>query len=451
MFKIKKTKILCSVLALLLIISSIAYAEPVHKDIFGEVSSDNIYRHIEVLASEDDARVTGTEGERNAADYIYEQMENSGLEVEEQEFPILTYIDNGAELVMSSPEDKEFKTQTMQFSPATPEEGITAEVVYCGTGAEDSDFPEDVDGKIALIKRGGITFFEKAQNAAAKGAVGAIIFNREDGLINGTLGEPSDIPAIDLSGEDGNYIVGLLEDGENVTVTMKVDAEIKESTSQNIIGTLKADRGNKSEGTIVMGAHYDCVDTPGANDNASGVATMLEAARILSSQKLAYDIKFIAFGAEEIGLVGSYEYVASLSDEEFQNTVAMINMDMVAVGDRIGVITEFEEDSFVVDLAETYLKEFGYEYDRDYTDASDHAPFEESGIPSVFFDYHDDPYYHTDEDSLDKIQKDSLYDMCTLVTAMTYDMAKTPMPKSENGLKAKVNKYRSVNREIPEE
>ncbi|MGE5630696.1 MAG: M28 family metallopeptidase [Caulobacteraceae bacterium] len=227
------------------------------------------------------------------------------------------------------------------------------------------------------------------------------------------------------------------------------DCEVVYGTSQNVIGTLKADRGNKHNGTIVMGAHIDCVNTPGANDNASGVATMLEAARVLSKEKLAYDIKFAAFGAEEIGLVGSYQYVNSLSEEELSDTVAMINMDMVGVGDTVGVMTVNEDaESFIADLAEAYLDKFGYRHSRSTSSSSDHEAFELSGIPSVFLDVNPDPYYHTDEDSLDKIQLDNLYKVGSLVTAMTYDIAKTPMPQSFNGLKAKVNKYKSINKEL---
>jgi aminopeptidase YwaD len=300
-----------------------------------------------------------------------------------------------------------------------------------------------------LIRRGELYFSEKVQNAVAAGALAAIIYNNDAGPVNGTLGEPQEIPVMEMLQEDGLYIVDLLEGGSTVTLSMTSECSIDYGTSQNVVGTLEADRGNKSHGTIVIGAHMDCVDTPGANDNASGVATMLEAARILAEEELAYNIEFAAFGAEEIGLVGSYQYLDGLSDEEFNDLVAMINMDMVGVGDAVGVMTvEENAESFVADLAEIYLDKFGYSYDRSTSSSSDHEGFELSGIPSVFLDYHEDPYYHTDEDSLDKIDRDNLYKIGCLVTSMTYDMAKTPMPESFKGIKAKVNKYKSINKEF---
>ncbi|MDD4503620.1 MAG: M20/M25/M40 family metallo-hydrolase [Clostridiaceae bacterium] len=448
MRKLKSSKLLAFTLVLVLATSICTYATPVHKEISEEVSGENIYAHIEVMASKDDARLTGTEGEEAAADYIAEQLESYGLDVRRQEFDIVSWSETNASLEMINPEVKVFQVGNLQYSCATPNTGIIADVVNCGLGYPE-DFPTDTAGKIALILRGEFTFAEKVQNAADAGAVAAIIYNHSPGPVNGTLSDPSEIPAMEMLQEDGLYIIALLEAGNTVSLNMVSECSIDYGTSQNVVGTLKADSGNNSSGTIVMGAHMDCVDTPGANDNASGVATILEAARILSDEKLAYDIEFAAFGAEEIGLVGSYQYLYNLSDEEFDDIVAMINLDMVGIGEAVGVMTvEEDAESFVADLAEVYLENFGYPYDRSTSSSSDHEGFELSGIPSVFLDYHEDPYYHTDEDSLDKIDQNNLYKMGCLVTSMTYDMAKTPMPKSFNGLKAKVNKYKSINREL---
>lgn len=441
------------VLAFMLMMSSAVYAAPVHKDIFTEVSSENIYRHIVELTRNDtdNSRVTGFPGELAAANYIAKQFEACGLGVEWSEFPVLAFLSHGADVIVNG---ESLEATTFTFTPSTPEGGLNADIVYCGLGLPEDFTDKDVNGKIALIKRGDITFFEKTQNAAAAGAAGVIIFNRDDAdeMINGTLGEPTDIPAVALSGIDGRSLAAAIEDGDVQEVTMIADTEMEESSSQNVIGTLKAARGNKAAKTIVIGAHYDGVDVPAANDNASGTATMMEIARVLSSQKLAYNIKFMAFGAEEIGLVGSEQYVTSLTDEELNNIVAMINMDMVGIGDTVGVMTlEEEADSFVADLAEVYLNKFGFEYERSTSSSSDHANFEAAGIPSVFLNYGPDPYYHTDDDTLNKIEWDKLYNMATLVTAMTYDMAKTPMPEAYNGLKAKANKYHFINEELPEE
>lgn len=456
---VKGTKMRALVLGLvfILMMSSVALAAPTHKDIFEEVSADNIYNHIVALVKANDshpngidnARVTGFRGEWDAADYVADTLESYGLKVEKTEFPILAFLSHGAEVTVNG---QSLESKTFTYTPATPKEGITGEIVYCDLGSA-ADFEKvNVEGKIALIKRGSYSFYDKTQNAAAAGAVGVIIFNNAKGVINGTLGNPTRIPAVALSDVDGINLVALLENStEPVEVTMIADTEMENSYSQNVIGTLSADRKKDAE-TIVIGAHYDSVDCPGANDNASGTATMLEIARVLSSKKLAYNVKFMAFGAEEVGLIGSAQYVESLNEKELNNIVAMINMDMVGVGNKVGVMTvNKNKKSFVADLSESYLKDFGIPHSRTTSASSDHAPFEAAGIPVVFLNYGPDPYYHTDADSLDKIDKDNLYNMATLVTAMTYDMSKVPMPKSEKGLRAKVNKYKFVNDEIPME
>lgn len=99
----------------------------------------------------------------------------------------------------------------MEFSPATSASGITATAQYAGLG-----FPEDFtganfNGKIAVIQRGSITFGEKVTNAMDAGAVGAIIFNNQDGIFSGTLGSPGSwIPAASISKSDGESLVAQL-------------------------------------------------------------------------------------------------------------------------------------------------------------------------------------------------------------------------------------------------
>src|SRR5699024_9065558 len=124
---------------------------------------------------------------------------------------------------------------------------------------------------------------------------------------------------------------------------------------------------------------------------------------------LHHHVKVIFFGAEEVGLVGSHRYVDSLSEQQRADTAAMINLDMVGVGETIGIMTGSEDaDSFVADQAENYVRSIGEPYERSTSTRSDHVPFEDAGIPVAFLNYHEDPNYHTDEDTLDKIQIDNL-------------------------------------------
>src|SRR5262249_56768081 len=104
-----------------------------------------------------------------------------------------------------------------------------------------------------------------------------------------------------------------------------VDASVAQSTGANVVAVRQG--GPKS---IVIGGHFDSVPAgPGANDNGSGTATTLELARVLAQAPTQFTLRFVAFDAEEIGLLGSSHYVAQLSDAERPSIVAVINLDLV--------------------------------------------------------------------------------------------------------------------------
>ena len=183
------------------------------------------------------------------------------------------------------------------------------------SGCEAGDFAGFIPGNIALIQRGTCYYSDKALNAQTAGAVGVIIFNEGNTtdripLMYGTLGGPGvNIPVQSASFALGEELYNLMLAGD-VQVYMFVDTITEERTSQNVIGTLEGLKPD--QGIVYIGGHYDSVSSaPGANDDASGVAATLEAARVLSTKghRTKATLKFIAFGAEEIGLDGSYWYV----------------------------------------------------------------------------------------------------------------------------------------------
>ena len=100
---------------------------------------------------------------------------------------------------------------------------------------------------------------------------------------------------------------------------------------------------------IIVGAHYDSVSVgKGADDNASSVGVILETAKALEKRNLAYDIKYVFFGAEEVGIRGSNYYANNMSTEEIHNTIGMINLDSLLAGDNIYVYGGAGEDGWIV-------------------------------------------------------------------------------------------------------
>jgi len=114
--------------------------------------------------------------------------------------------------------------------------------------------------------------------------------------------------------------------------------------SQNVVAWRPADvknvkkKGAKATPLVIVGAHYDAVKAgQGADDNASGVGVMLELAERVAACKLDFDVVFVAFGAEEVGLIGSQRYSRSLPKADRDRAIVMINLDSVLVGDKLYV------------------------------------------------------------------------------------------------------------------
>jgi Zn-dependent M28 family amino/carboxypeptidase len=155
-----------------------------------------------------------------------------------------------------------------------------------------------------------------------------------------------------------------------------------------------------SERQIIVGAHYDSVadgGSKGADDNASGVAVMMEAAERVKSLDIPYTIVFIAFGAEEVDILGSDYYVSQMSRKEKDNTVVMVNLDSLAAGNKTYVYGSRGKAGKVRDWALQQAKTLklnlldqpGFNPEDaadDSDDYSDHAPFRKAGIQFVYFE-----------------------------------------------------------------
>lgn len=160
--------------------------------------------------------------------------------------------------------------------------------------------------------------------------------------------------------------------------------------SANVIATLPgADPGY---GTLYLGAHYDSVDfgifhSPGANDNAGGVAVLLELARLLAAQPLRATVVFIAFGSEEAGLVGSQAFVRRITGRERVLALGMLNLDCIGVGDRLSISTLPGADPSLRDRALAAAAQHGVTVvDTAGWGRSDQASFVAAGIPAAFFE-----------------------------------------------------------------
>lgn len=166
---------------------------------------------------------------------------------------------------------------------------------------------------------------------------------------------------------------------------------------------------------FVLGGHMDTVaESPGANDNASGVAVVLELARIFAAKKPARFVRFVAFGSEEYGSngmhhVGSQVYVNRLGQEGRSKLAGMTSVDMVADGRPLLVGNSGIASDVVARSLYRRIRDAGIEV-RYHTlcDCSDHGPFEHAGIPASFAYSGPEPNYHDDSDTVANMRPNHL-------------------------------------------
>ena len=177
--------------------------------------------------------------------------------------------------------------------------------------------------------------------------------------------------------------------------------------SQNVIAYRAPTKKPKTSPTplVIIGAHYDSVPGDlgvggglGADDNASGVAVMLEVAERITQYKQEYDLVFVAFGAEEVGLWGSFYYVDNMAAEDIERAIVMINFDSLIAGDKLYIHAGFNEKTWARDemLNLINLRKLPIEIqpglNPDYPAGltpdwfSDYTAFNQAGIPIVAFE-----------------------------------------------------------------
>jgi len=326
--------------------------------------------------------------------------------------PVLFFADAGSSLKVLSPQP--LSPAVFPFEPSA--NGVAeGQLVDAGIGRP-QDFPADAAGKIALIGRGVLFFSDKVANAEGAGAVGVIVYNNEPGLFRGNLAGPSAIPALGISQEDGQALLAMVQAGP-VSVRLEVRTESGDRDSQNVVA-----QPQDGECRLIAGGHYDSVSAgPGANDNASGTATVVEMARVLAADGEFDDVCFVLFGAEEIGLIGSVRFVEALGPAEEETLEAMLNFDMVGVGTQ----WLFAGSPSMTDLASAEAERRGLDYlvESSSPIGSDQDSFIRAGIPAVFLHsffevISDDPHYHTAEDRAEHVQPTRIAEIAELGLAV---------------------------------
>ncbi len=409
-----------------------------------QIKSRRELEHIETLAALGD-RFVGTEGDRQAIAYVTQVFDELGLEIRETPIEVPTFLDTAPPVLTVANTGERYDAITPYFSPSTPPGGLSAEVVPI-IGGQDSDYQgTDVSGKIVLLMEveGGFSMFwlgTFAERAAARGAVGLIIIHpmpwpyrmsMEAG--NSQIAErfcARRLPALCLSALDGARLMYEIGRG-NGLVHMVCETLIEDRESVIISGFSRGSDG--SDERIGLIGHRDNGIAPGANDNLSGTATMLELARVLSPKQGKRGFEFISSTAEEGVTIGAWSYCQQHKDDLRQNMKALIDVDMIGVGGRIkqverGLWPDCEplvQPDWLMDLVDEVAEELGYQFGRMTAGwgVAESGRFLEIGVPATWLWAPDDPYYHSVEDSPDKINPINLKGVSDVVAIVMWRLA----------------------------
>jgi Iap family predicted aminopeptidase len=317
----------------------------IDKQILGDIySSTEPRENLIQLCDEYDSRWPGSGNDRLACEYMVEKLKEYGLEDPHmEEFNHPGWIRGTSQLEVIDPKNKEISCIAL---PMTCEGSVEGDLVILGDGPVEvyEERKDDIEGNIVMVTsrtpRGmkrSLHRSEKYQRSVLAGAQGWIFMNHYPAYGPPTGGISPIIPAVGVSYEDGSYLARLLERKGKVRVRLETECRNLTVKTWNVVADLPGTGAGDDEITI-YGAHYEGHDIAvGALDDATGAICVMETARVLSQERanLKRPMRFILFGSEEIGLLGSRAYVEQ-HPKEMERIRFMLNFDAAGRAGRQG-------------------------------------------------------------------------------------------------------------------
>jgi len=359
--------------------------------IIDSINMTNVEMHTHFF-SNIDSRVTGYPGSIVSAKYIAERFWEYKLDqIYFENYTAVVPVDYGANITTLSPEPHSFQAfsvwPNLVETCETSSLGITGRLIYGGHG-NFADFNEkDVFGSIVVME------FNSGKNwinAAMLGAKAIIFIEPEDTTTEEanqkSIEIPLDIPRLYLKKKDAENLKDLL-DSAHGDLTAKITAKMAYEARQtsNIIGIVQGYDSQLENEVITITAHYDSISAvpsiaPGA-DEASGVAALLELARVLKLHQPKRTVMLVALSGHNLALAGAREFVDKHFNDIGTKIKLLINLDLSTEADTLAAlwIGQFYRFDLVPGrfmwvshrLSGEYLPKFSEEYQKKFDDALD--------------------------------------------------------------------------------
>ena len=346
------------------------------------IQTKDLWNHMEAFQRIADAnpgpdgmasRNSGEPGYKASVDYVAKAMQDAGYDVTIQTYkffyfayaarPVLREISPTAHdyvLVDEWNSGQSIGTATADLQAAggivIPPTATTSSTSGC-TAADFSGFTA---GRIALVQRGGCNFGVKVLNAQAARASGVIIFNEGNpgrtGVLAGSLSDAAGnriVPTIPVGFTSFDIGSRLLTEYQQAvqagTALPRLFLNISAVTNPNAddYNVIAESKGGNKNHVLVVDAHLDAIYGAGMLDNASGSATILDIAQQMKNVNPLNKLRFIWFGGEELGLLGSSYYVNNLTSTEASHIGYDLDADVTATPNyTVGVLDPAGPDLF---------------------------------------------------------------------------------------------------------
>jgi carboxypeptidase Q len=413
------------------------------------------------LADKIGPRLTGSDNYVHAVSWAVEEFKSLGLKnvhTESFTMPALWEPETPATGNIVEPRNQALHIYSAGWSPSTPAEGITGKVTYLAEflPAEKLAAQKDkIAGNIVMVDDASLgekpALGELIKSLGALNGLGpkAVILT---GSANGTQnagslsfnGELAAMPVAQIGLEDELLIKRLLKDGP-VTIHFAFKNRIRPATEvNNVVAEIPGREEPNS--IVIVGAHLDSWHpATGAQDNGTGVATVLEVARAVQSlgRPPRRTMRFILFGGEEEGLVGSNAYSR-------KHAADMASIDAVLVSDTGGqpskgwYLMGREDEKQAITNIEPLLAGLGSNDTSPVTDfifETDHAGFDVAGVPTLVLWNGIDKYFklhHQASDSFDSVVQADLTQGVATTAATAYAIADSAQPFAPHDTPAQV-------------
>lgn len=389
---------------------------------------DALVRHVKKLSTEIGARPGGSPANWAAAHYIESVFRQCGMAVEMQDFACPTWEELGAWLCF---DNTALTVAANAFSPSCL---VTAPTLLVGSLAELET--ADLCGQVAVLHGDFVRSPLPPKAWTFKGP--------EETRVVELLEEKAPAAIVTVQARAGS-LERLIEDWEfsipSVTVPahvgellcahagepvrLRIDSRRTPGSTANVVGRL---HGACRE-QLVICAHYDTkIDTPGATDNATGVAVMLALAERLCREDQPYSLEFVAFTNEEYMPVGDDEYVRRRADG-FGHVHAAMNFDAVGLAAGPNTIAAFNLPPETQHAVDQVVGRFPNVAWTEPWPESNHSTFAIRGVPTLAFTARaDNPSYHLRSDTVELVSPERLAEMVDLGASLVAELAcRTPV------------------------